>query len=85
MMRVLGTEVSHITEIGVRSVMGSWAFAMATVDRARVGLPSTYVASDITRQGTVDELEKLVSECGPVTFKFVEGKMHLQSFAASSQ
>ena len=47
-------QAEHATEIGVRGVVSSWAFAKAGIERVMEGKKFTYRASDITRTSTTD-------------------------------
>ncbi len=64
----------HITEMGVRNAISSWAFAKYAMDTVAAGSAMTYVATDITlRREPVAELEHAMSGCPSVNFSFVEG------------
>jgi hypothetical protein len=66
-------EAEHATEIGVRNVVSSWAFAKAGMERVAEGKPFTYVASDITKTAAVSELDRLVLACPQIQYRFEEG------------
>lgn len=72
-LRALGASVPTVLELGVRTVVSSWAFGMAGVDRARHGLKFKYTAGDITREPMVDELESILLNCAAIDFTFIEG------------
>ena len=64
----------HITEMGVRNAISSWAFAKYAMETTAAGSAMTYVATDITlRHEPVAALEKAMSGCPSVNFSFVEG------------
>ncbi len=63
----------HATEIGVRNLGSSWAFAKAGMDRVAAGKSFTYRASDITKQGVVEQLDKTMSGCPSIEYSFIEG------------
>jgi hypothetical protein len=64
---------AHVTEIGVRWGVSSWAFARYAAERAAAGLPAAYVASDITKKDTVAQLDAAMVGCPGVAYSFVEG------------
>lgn len=61
------------TEIGVRNVVSSWAFAKAGMERISAGNPFTYRAVDITRAKEVDDIVRVMHECPSINFSFIEG------------
>ena len=66
-------QAEHATEIGVRGVVSSWAFAKAGIERVMEGKKFTYRASDITRTSAVDELDQIMSQCRLIDYSFTEG------------
>lgn len=64
---------AHVTEIGVRWGVSSWAFARYAAERAAAGQPAAYVASDITKKETVAQLDAAMVGCPGVAYSFVEG------------
>lgn len=73
-LRILSTECAHITELGIRSVVGSWAFAMGAIDRARAGLKTRLVQGDIWRQDAVTNFENHMKQCKSyIDWEFKEG------------
>jgi hypothetical protein len=62
----------HATEIGVRDVVSSWAFAKAGLDCATDG--KQFAASDITRRPAVEDLDHLLNKClTHIQYEFLEG------------
>jgi len=64
---------AHATEIGVRGVVSSWAFLKAGVDRLSEGMEFTFRASDISKTGAADDLDRLMQRCPLMNYSFVEG------------
>lgn len=64
--------VEYVTEIGVRHVISSWAFAQAGVQRISQAKPFTYKALDITEQASVKDLKRVLSDCPGIRFSFTE-------------
>lgn len=72
-LRSLASECEHMTELGVRFVVSSWAFAMGGVDRIRNKLHFTYISGDITKQPQVNDFENVMKKCPAMKYQFIEG------------
>jgi hypothetical protein len=69
----LARRAPRTTEIGVRSGISSWAFAAAAADRAALGLPASYRASDVKRLAGVDQLDMALLGCPGIDYKYILG------------
>ena len=63
----------RITELGSRTGVSTWGFALAAADRAKRGEPVKLRYVDLTRTWGIDSLEELLRACPGVDSAFIEG------------
>jgi hypothetical protein len=64
---------SHVSEVGVREAVSSWAFAAVAAQAVDQGRRFTYKALDITKREGVEDLEAALWQCPGIDFDFTEG------------
>jgi hypothetical protein len=64
---------THITELGVREAVSSWAFAAMAAEAVDQGHRITYRALDITKRDGVEDLEAALWQCPGIYFEYTEG------------
>jgi hypothetical protein len=63
-------EVHHITEVGVRNVVSSYAFAKAAMERPGM---VTYRAHDLEERAANTAMTALTGQCTAINYKFTAG------------
>ncbi len=73
-LRKFASNVTSITELGVRNGIASWALAAGIAQRLSSGQAfETYTAIDITRASSIDCMESVFRRCSSMDYAFLEG------------
>lgn len=83
-LRKFASNVTSVTELGVRNGIASWAIAAGIADRLASGQAfEAYTAVDITRAAPIDCMEEVLKRCSNMAYSFVEGDdLKLEPFRA---